>query len=88
MVWKCNMASARKGDSMAKVKRTFTVDEEAYEAASAILKEMGLSVSSGVNVFLRQVAVEGGMPFVPSTRSRIEYASVELNAGVGGDGGM
>jgi addiction module RelB/DinJ family antitoxin len=32
-----------------------------------IFKQMGITLSDGINMFLRQVITEGGMPFQPRT---------------------
>lgn len=42
---------------------TIRIDPEVKREASAILDELGLSMSGAVNVFLRAVIREGGMPF-------------------------
>ena len=49
---------------------TISVDEEVYEQAKAALKGMGLTFSSGVELFLRAVAREDAIPF-PVKRRRL-----------------
>ena len=39
------------------------VDSEVKEEATIILKDLGLSMSSGINLFLRQVIKRDGLPF-------------------------
>lgn len=45
------------------------VEEKTKKAASKVLKSVGLDLSSGINIFLRQVAVEEGLPFKPTRKS-------------------
>lgn len=42
---------------------TIRIDPEAKREATVILDELGLSVSTAVNAFLRALVREGGMPF-------------------------
>lgn len=49
---------------MAKV--VANVDDDVKRRASALYEEMGLSLSSAVNMFLKQSIRDGGMPFTPS----------------------
>lgn len=39
------------------------VDSEVKEGATIILKDLGLSMSSAINLFLRQVIKRDGLPF-------------------------
>ena len=58
---------------------TISVDEEVYEDAKKALKGMGLTFSSGVELFLRAVVREDAIPFpVKGSGSRVEYAVVSL----------
>jgi DNA-damage-inducible protein J len=43
------------------------IEEKTKKAASKALKEMGLDLSSGIKLFLNQVAVEKSLPFRPTT---------------------
>jgi DNA-damage-inducible protein J len=47
----------------AKPTTTIRIDPELKEQASAIYEELGLNLSSAVNVFLKATVREGGMPF-------------------------
>lgn len=40
-----------------------TVDQELKEQAEEILAELGISMSSAISLFLRQVVIERGIPF-------------------------
>ncbi|WP_034467540.1 type II toxin-antitoxin system RelB/DinJ family antitoxin [Butyrivibrio proteoclasticus] len=42
---------------------TVRVDENTKECASKVLKEVGLDMSTAVNMFLRQVIITNGIPF-------------------------
>lgn len=42
---------------------TIRIEPEVKKEASAILDELGLSMSAAMNMFLRAVIREGGMPF-------------------------
>lgn len=58
---------------------TISVDEEVYDQAKAALKGMGLTFSSGIDLFLRAVVREDAIPFaVKGNGSRVEYAVVSL----------
>lgn len=43
---------------------TIRIEPEVKREASAILDELGLSMSAAMNMFLRAVIREGGMPYV------------------------
>ena len=64
---------------------TIRIDDDLKREADALLSDLGMTLSGAVNVFLRQCVRDGGLPFVPSTRSanamqtRIEYAVVDLS---------
>ncbi len=47
-----------------KIKRTISLDEETSNAAEKILRDIGFSFSGAINLFLRQVVEEDGLPFV------------------------
>ena len=45
------------------------VDTKTKEEASKILSALGLSMSSAINIFLKQVIIHKGLPFLISTGS-------------------
>lgn len=45
------------------------MDDKLREEAEQILDEIGLSMSGAVNIFVRQLVREGGLPFVPATKT-------------------
>jgi len=42
------------------------MDEKLRKEADAILEELGLNMSSAVNIFIRQLVRQGGLPFAPT----------------------
>lgn len=55
-----------------------TVDPVTLEEAKKILQSMGLTVSSAVDVFLKAVVRENGIPFSLTCNERTSYAVVDL----------
>jgi DNA-damage-inducible protein J len=51
------------GDTMANVTTSIRMDAETKKAASELLNDLGLDLSSAVNIFLKQVIIQGGLPF-------------------------
>ena len=49
---------------------TIRIEPEVKREASAILDELGLSMSTAMNMFLRAVIREGGMPFEITTNEK------------------
>lgn len=58
------------------------VEPEIKEQAEQILKDMGISTSTAINMFYRQIVICNGLPFRPSRRpiSREEMTDEEFNA--------
>ncbi len=48
---------------MSKISTNIRIDMQTKEEASAILENLGFSVSGAVNIFLRQVVLHKGLPF-------------------------
>lgn len=42
------------------------IEEKTKRAARKALADIGLDMSSAVNIFLKQVVVEQGLPFIPT----------------------
>lgn len=65
---------------MAKVNATISVDADVKSAAQALFADLGLDLSTAVNIFLRQAVFQQAIPFeiqrVPNaeTRKAIEDA--------------
>lgn len=47
-----------------KTNLTIRVDKNDKEIAAAILKHLGLDLSSAINMYLRQIIMKGGIPFM------------------------
>ena len=52
------------------------VDEELKKQTEILLADMGLNMTTAVNIFLRQVLRTGGMPFEITTKTDDFYNSV------------
>ena len=48
---------------MKNVTTSIRIDSNTKQAATELLNELGLDLSSGVNIFLKQVVLQGGLPF-------------------------
>ena len=60
-------------------KEDVSLDKSALDAAKPVLEDMGLDASTACNVFLRELARCGGMPFaVRSSSSNYGSSLVEL----------
>lgn len=49
---------------------TIRTDESVKEQAKELFNDMGLDLSTAINMFLRQSIASNGMPFTPSRESR------------------
>lgn len=45
-------------------------DMEIRKKAQRVFSDIGISTSAGINMFLHQVIVEKGLPFIPTVDSR------------------
>ena len=52
------------------IRISIRMDENLRKEADAILNELGLNISSAVNIFLKQLVRQGGMPFAPTLETR------------------
>ncbi|MDR2849265.1 MAG: type II toxin-antitoxin system RelB/DinJ family antitoxin [Verrucomicrobiota bacterium] len=52
---------------MATKSHNIRIDEKVKEEATAVLSDLGLTLSDGVNVFLRKLVAERGFPFAVKT---------------------
>lgn len=48
---------------MANVTTSIRMDADTKKAAIELLNDLGLDLSSAVNIFLKQVVLQGGLPF-------------------------
>lgn len=65
---------------MAATRTSISIDEETKERASAILSDMGLSLSGGIELFLRAVVREEALPFPVTTKPKGKYVSLTLGS--------
>lgn len=56
------------------------VELETKEAASKVFKQLGLSLNSGIDVYLRAVAREKAIPFPLTLASQGESAAIPADA--------
>lgn len=52
------------------------LEPEIKEKAEAIFKKMGISASTAVDMFYRQVIVDGGMPFAAKVKKPVDIADL------------
>jgi len=57
---------------------TARVEPEIKEQAEEILAQLGISVSSGINMFYRQIILWRGLPFRPSIPASRLYSLEEM----------
>ena len=67
---------------MKTIQKTYRTDEELYSQAERILKAMGLTTSTAINMFLARVVSEEKFPFTPEvihnpSRAEIQEKIVE-----------
>ena len=63
---------------MSKTATVFTrVDPEVKEQAEAVLNQLGIPLSSAVNLFLRQVVLQQGIPFQLTLRTLPPNMSIQ-----------
>ncbi|NLT46805.1 MAG: type II toxin-antitoxin system RelB/DinJ family antitoxin [Clostridiales bacterium] len=48
---------------MAKIPTQIRIDEDVKKQATELFGDLGLDISSAVNIFLRQSVLRGGLPF-------------------------
>lgn len=69
---KYNMAKGR--DNMATVPTQIRIDEELKKQSVELFSQLGLDMSSAINMFLRQCLLRGGLPFnveLPQNKSEV-----------------
>ncbi len=67
---------------------TIRIEPEVKREASAILDELGLSMSTAINLFLRAVVREGGMPFEMKVASRPRREKERSDGAFAPEGGI
>ncbi|ETY74880.1 type II toxin-antitoxin system RelB/DinJ family antitoxin [Lactiplantibacillus fabifermentans] len=59
---------------------TVNIDPQLKTSADQILTQVGISLDTAINLFLRQLVIEGQLPFVPQPKSFDELSTAEMNA--------
>ena len=54
---------------------TIRVDKDVKKQAEVLLNDLGLNLSSAINMFLHQAIAEQAIPFNPSKKQEMKYAS-------------
>lgn len=57
-------------------------DRATKKAVVATFKEMGMDLSTGINIYLKQVARDGRLPFTPSTTDSLDASLADALADV------
>ena len=68
---------------MANVTTSIRMDADTKKAATELLNDLGLDLSSAVNIFLKQVVLQGGLPFqvkYPQYKQEVLEAREEAKA--------
>lgn len=63
MYIKCNKIQTKEDETMANVTTSIRMDADTKKPAVELLNDLGLDLSSAVNIFLKQVLLCGGLPF-------------------------
>lgn len=53
----------KEGDTMATVQTQIRIEEDVKKQAMELFNQLGIDMSSAVNMFLRQSIMRGGLPF-------------------------
>lgn len=59
---------------------TIRVDRKTKADAKMVLSGMGMDMSTAINVFLKQVITDKGLPFTPSALSPLDKATKQAEA--------
>jgi DNA-damage-inducible protein J len=54
------------------------VESEKFDAAEKIFSKLGISVADAINLFLSQVSIQKGIPFIPTTRPHLHLGNASL----------
>lgn len=64
---------------MANVNVTIRLDEDVRKEADKLFDEMGMTLSTAVNIFIRQCLREQKIPFQVGVTPRVEYQRISLD---------
>lgn len=73
---------AVKGKSDDRVVVQTRTERETKEAAVATFRAMGMDLSTGINIYLKQVARDGRLPFTPSATDPLEATLADAVADI------
>lgn len=62
---------------MAKISTNISLDSETKNRAQALLAELGLDLSTAVNIFLKQMVYENAIPFAIRRESAQDHRSMK-----------
>ncbi|MBO5756268.1 MAG: type II toxin-antitoxin system RelB/DinJ family antitoxin [Clostridia bacterium] len=71
---------------MAKVSTNISIDAETKAQAQAMLADLGMDLSTAVNIFLKQMVYEGGIPFYITRRTPNLVTLAAIEAAEKGEG--
>ena len=60
---------------MNSVNVTIRVDKDVKKQAEVLFNDLGLNLSSAINMFLHEAVAEQAIPFKPSKKQEMKYAS-------------
>ena len=60
---------------MNSVNVTIRVDKDVKKQAEVLFNDLGLTLSSAINMFLRQAIAEQAIPFKPAKKQAMKHAS-------------
>lgn len=60
---------------MANVNVTIRMDSELKKQAETLFNDLGLNLSSAINIFIRQAVREQAIPFELTCKSKIQFAN-------------
>lgn len=60
---------------MNNVNVTIRVDKDVKKQAEVLFNDLGLNLSSAINMFLRQAIADQAIPFKPAKKQEMKYAS-------------
>lgn len=70
---------------MSKVATNISIDADTKKKAQALLSEMGLDLSTAVNIFLKQMVYQGEIPFSITRKTPNEATMAALEAAEKGE---
>lgn len=66
---------------MANINVTIRLDEDVRKQADELFEEMGMTLSTAINIFIRQCLREQRIPFEVGVSPHVEYQRISLEDG-------